>query len=681
MNQDKSRQIAPQVVLAQHGNKDAMRNIYIEYHKSIFLICRLLLGDTSKAMSLTSQIFVKMFASVDKLDDHMAFEQWFYSLAINMCKSQMNENNTGKAVVTEKMKELAHTASQAAKVSDKYTFERSVLKLLEEMLRALPDEAKIVFFYANMASLDAEKIALLEKTETEVAENSIKAVDILIDRQIEKLRDAGVDVSPFVKNPQIALFRLASKAFVPDVVHANVSESVGINVAPYAEKKEEQNPVASNKTVEKESKKTKTAKKEKKGFLSKGDLILFLAVIIISVGIFSGIKIYRSAQKTQETSDRVQEIETVEKPVLTWNGASASSFSSGTGTKSDPFIISNGGELAYLANLVNSGNSDYSSKHYRLGMDIVLNDTDDFDSWISDSPENRWTPIGSTDDSSGFSGTFDGDGHTVSGMYVNGDYSYCGLFGEVNNGCIKNLTVKKSYVSGIGDAGGIAGYVHGNMLIGADIVNCTFSGAVISSEDNAGGIVGRIDAMGEENFMIIERCCSFGYVTCQGSNAGGIAGKVFASGGDVKISDSFSVADVSAQNNNAGGIAGLCSVSDGDGSVYNCYFAGDVNGGDSESAGAITGMLSCENGNGVVSIMYCTALDGSAPTLTGIPDADRLSVKGVKTASDIEMQNGSTFEAFDFDSVWSFSQDGSYKYPVFRNMETGDLIDSENSTI
>lgn len=681
MNKDRSKQIAPQVVLAQHGNKEAMRNIYIEYHKSIFLICKLLTGNAVRAMSMTAQIFIKMFASVDKLDDHMAFEQWFYSLAINMCKAQTDENSQVRTVVTESMRDLALIASQAAKASDKYTFERTAMKLLEEMITALPREAKIIFFYMNSASLDAEKIALLEKTETQAVEKSIKAVNILINRQVEKLKEAGIDVAPFVKDPEVMLTRLASKTFVPDGVHAQVSESVGINVAPYAQKKEARTSVSENKPIEKPDNKKKTVKKEKKGFLSKGDLILFLVAVIISVGIFSGVKIYRSTQKTDVPTGNSQQNETVVKPVLTWNGASASSFSSGTGTKSDPFIISNGGELAYLANLVNSGNSEYSSKHYRLGMDIVLNDTQDFEEWNANPPEKRWTPIGSTEDSAGFSGTFDGDGHSIRGMYVNAEASYGGLFGEVYNGCIKNLTVIDSYVSAADACGGIAGYVHSNMLIGADISDCAFSGIVVSSGDNAGGIAGLVDAQGEENFMTILRSCSMGTVTCQGSNAGGIVGYISASGGDVKISDCFSVSQVSCGNKNAGGIAGHCGVVDGDGSVYNCYFAGSVSGSDAESSGAITGMLSCENGNGVVSVMYCTALEGSAPTLTGIPDADSLSVKSVKTASDIEMRNESTFEAFDFDGVWMLAAEDSYKYPVFRNMDISVSIDSENSTI
>lgn len=668
MDQERSKQIAPQVVLAQHGNKEAMRNIYIQYHKNIFFICKILTGNASTAMALTVQIFTKMFESVDKLDDHMAFEQWFYSLAINLCKAHMQDDGTGRTIVTDNMKTIAKNASQAAKTGDKYSFERSVMKLLEEMICALPDEAKIIFFYRNTACLDAQKIALLEKEDTDIVEKSITAVNILFEKQISALKTLGVDMAPFVREPETTISHLMVKTFVPDGVHAGVSEKTGINMAPYAENKEAEIPVAEKKQSVVTEDKSKKKNKEKKGFLSKGDLILFLVVIVVSVLIFSGVKIYRSAKNEENTTNK-QEVETVIKPVLTWNGAAASSFSSGKGTQDDPYIITSGGELAYLANLVNSGNSQYAQLCYELGCDIVLNDTADYALWDSIQPENKWTPIGGTDDAVGFSGTFDGNGHSVSGMYVSGEYEYSGLFGEVSNGCIKNLIVKNSYVSATDNCGGIVGYIHGDMLIGADIRNCAFSGMVIASGDNAGGIAGSIEAQGDENFMTIEQCYSLGTVIAQGNNAGGIAGLAYANSGDVKIAECFSASEVSSENENAGGIAGVCKVMSDDSSVYNCYFSGIATGRNEESVGAITGMLECENSDGVINIMYCTALDGSAPTLTGLASADSMAVKSVKTASASEMKSEKTFETFDFDAVWNFAQDDTYPYPVLRNVD------------
>lgn len=662
MNQEKNKKLAPQVVLAQHGNKEAMRYIYIQYYKNIFFICKILIGDTSQAMKLTAEIFTKMFSSVDKLSDHMAFEQWFYSLSINLCKSHMHADTEIDTIVTDNMKNIAETASRAAKAKDKYTFEHSVMKLLEEMINTLPNEAKIIFFYSSLASLDAERIAVLEKEETENIENSINAVNIIFEKQTQKLKELGVDVSPFIRDSQTTFSHLAAKTFVPDGVHEAVSANIGINVDPFANK-----PSAETvKKEEKEAVKAKETKRVKKNLFSKGDLILFFAVLVVAVLIFSGVKIYRNAVSDEQSKEN-QAAETVIKPVLTWNGAAASSFDSGNGTEEEPYIISNGGQLAYLANLINSGNSYYSGCYYQLDCDIVLNDTSDYDSWFQNAPENKWTPIGN-ENGLYFSGTFDGNGHSVSGMYVSGDHTYYGLFGAVKNGCIKNLTVKEAYVNGKSLCGGIAGYFYADVNLGADIENCSFSGNVSSSADNAGGIVGLIEAVGDKNFVSVSSNCVSGSVVSEGSNAGGIAGLVYANSGDVKISDCFSTSEIRAEGENVGGIAGCVKVADGDGSVYNCYNAGAVSGIKGESTGSVAGILECENGSGVITVMYCTALEDTAPTLTGAASADSMVVKSVRSATSEEMQTEDAFEMFDFDSVWTFDDNG-YLYPVLRDTE------------
>lgn len=674
MEQDKSKQIAPQVVLAQHGNKDAMRNIYIQYYRNIFFICKLLTGNAPDSMNLAAQIFIKMFTSVDKLDDHMAFEQWFYSLAVNMCKAYMPEDNEKRKIVTDNMKKIADSAFQAAKSGDKYTFERSLMKILEEMIVSLPNEAKVIFCYMNFASLEAEKIALLEKCETETIEKSILALNILSEKQTARLKELGVDVSPFVREPKSTLTHLAAKTFVPDGVHEAVSKAIGINVDPYANRAETEAPVRKEKVSVDATKKEKAKNK----IFSKGDLILFFVVLAISGLIFSGVKIYRNIKNDETTT--TQQAETVVKPVLTWNGAAANAFDSGSGTDEDPFIISNGGQLAYLANLVNDGNSYYSGLSYKLDCDIVLNDTENYSDWGSIAPDNKWTPIGGCQSNVYFSGTFDGDGHTVSGMYVSGDYEYSGLFGLVRNGSIKNLNVTRSYVSGNGNCGGIVGCFLSDIMLGSDIKNCSFSGSVVASADNAGGIAGYVNAVGKENFMVVYGCCASGKVTAEGGNAGGIAGLVYADSGDVKLSECFAACDVSAKGENAGGIAGNCKISDGDCSVYNCYNSGKISGGNDESTGAITGILECENGSGVVTVMYCTSLENCAPTLTGMAAADSMVIKSVKTATDSEMKSADTFEVFNFDSVWMFAEDNEYKYPVLQKVDFNVFSVSENST-
>ena len=87
-----------------------------------------------------------------------------------------------------------------------------------------------------------------------------------------------------------------------------------------------------------------------------------------------------------------------------WDGKPAEKFADGAGTVDDPYKISTGAELAYLAEKVNGGES-YSGNYFKLTSDIRLN-TDDVPT-----SENTWTPIGNS--SNKFQGTFDGDGHTT----------------------------------------------------------------------------------------------------------------------------------------------------------------------------------------------------------------------------------------------------------------------------
>ena len=91
-----------------------------------------------------------------------------------------------------------------------------------------------------------------------------------------------------------------------------------------------------------------------------------------------------------------------------------------------------------------------------------------------------WTPIG---DDGWFNGIFDGNGHTVSGVYINNEENNQGLFGECN-GTIKNVGVIDSYIHGSGYVGGVVGY-------GSAVTNCYSTGTVIGNGEysNIGGII------------------------------------------------------------------------------------------------------------------------------------------------------------------------------------------------
>jgi len=156
-----------------------------------------------------------------------------------------------------------------------------------------------------------------------------------------------------------------------------------------------------------------------------------------------------------------------------WNGDVAEAFEDGSGSRHDPYRISEASHLALLAENVNNGIS-YNGRFFILTSDIDLNSL-------------PWTPIGAflENRQRSFQGNFDGSNHTISNLNVNVSYNNAGLFGcaAVASGrvAISNLNVVDANVTGNNYVGIIVG--QGN------VKNSTASGYV-SGNNNVGGIVG-----------------------------------------------------------------------------------------------------------------------------------------------------------------------------------------------
>ena len=168
----------------------------------------------------------------------------------------------------------------------------------------------------------------------------------------------------------------------------------------------------------------------------------------------------------------------------------ASPSMSGSGTESDPYVISSEAGLRYLQAQVAAGNS-YKGQYIKLGADIALS--------------GEWTPIGSSSDKA-FAGTFDGAGHTVSGMTITGNtLQYVGLFGYTLNGVvIKNarLTDVNINMTEVGKsvyAGALVGFIKVDTKATASSVldNCFASGSItVKTADKVtvvGGLAGFTD--------------------------------------------------------------------------------------------------------------------------------------------------------------------------------------------
>ena len=155
----------------------------------------------------------------------------------------------------------------------------------------------------------------------------------------------------------------------------------------------------------------------------------------------------------------------------------------GSGTKTDPYVISTIGELYGFAQAVNDGNS-FAGEFITLGKSIDLNE-----GWTAgaSAPENIWTPIGSLENP--FKGTFDGKMFTISGLYMDTSKSYAGLFGYAQECTIQNFYLKNSYFNTTASSaylGSVMGYGDGTF---ANI----YSNAILNSTGaQQGGLIGRV---------------------------------------------------------------------------------------------------------------------------------------------------------------------------------------------
>lgn len=239
----------------------------------------------------------------------------------------------------------------------------------------------------------------------------------------------------------------------------------------------------------------------------------------------------------------------------------------GEGTEENPYRITNAAELYWFAGLVNGDESIIgNSIKQNTGACAVLtknitieNVLDENGSLNGDgSVLEQWTPIGSYGirGEEAYIGTFDGNGHTISGLYVDSDAQYVGLFGCVGrNGKIQNVGVVDSYISATGDkvcVGGVCGY-----NVGGTIENCYNTGTITATAQ-ATGIYSSVGGVCGFSFWNIFNCYNTGKVSVTGDRAwvGGVSG---FNGKDIK--NCYNTGEVSVAVD-GGAVGGVCGDND-----------------------------------------------------------------------------------------------------------------------
>ena len=219
--------------------------------------------------------------------------------------------------------------------------------------------------------------------------------------------------------------------------------------------------------------------------------------------------------------------------------------SKGDGKVGNPYIITTAEELKWFRDEVNSGNNEICAKIADnvevIDMSTVCHAEDKSQNLI----EKSWEPIGKYDYRYQYRGTFDGDGKTITNLYINASQLKVGLFGYTYKGTIKNLTFEYANVTNtkdytgilVGDiensnlqnikisntcqikggkyTGGIAGYLDGNAY------NCV-NYATVQGIQYIGGLCGYYSKSRTGNSMTA--CANYGNVTASSQHVGGLVG-------------------------------------------------------------------------------------------------------------------------------------------------------------
>ena len=248
----------------------------------------------------------------------------------------------------------------------------------------------------------------------------------------------------------------------------------------------------------------------------------------------------------------------------------------GEGTQASPYLIGTITDLVWFRNHVNEGNLEACAKLTAdIDMSTACHPAGDGVEELS------WTPISDENKNINWRGFFDGDGHTISNLYINSQSSSQGLFGYISGlsypenvrSAIKNVVFKNVNVKGTSNFyGALAGHAYT-----FDIIGVTVNSGTIEAVSNIGGIIGYAGnsnlkscvnrasvtgtgsgiggICGELNSTLVSQCANYGNVKGY-TQIGGIAGEISK---NTTIENSITVGDIASSHYKAGWVVGQVS--------------------------------------------------------------------------------------------------------------------------
>ena len=313
-----------------------------------------------------------------------------------------------------------------------------------------------------------------------------------------------------------------------------------------------------------------------------------------------------------------------------WNGSVADSYDGGDGTPENPYQIATAEQLALLAQQTNGGIGDDAC--YILTDDINLNSADSL----------VWIPIGSEGT---FKGIFDGNGHVISDLYMDG-IEFSGLFARTENATIRNVQIENALVVVY-----VQSYVYTAQagIIAATAVNtsfydCSVSGVMgVGSTQAGGGIVGSFEVTVKEGDTIRIKNCINNADIYDVYHMGGIVGHTSVASGSLVIENCVN----NGALNGLGFAGGM--IGDGEFIIRNCenygeIVAQDCAGGMVGQGGNFGTMVNCLNhesgtitaecAGGVIGASIFTEMSccGNHATITGVGTMSTIFVGGIAGA-------------------------------------------------